>query len=249
MIIPAIDLLNNVVVRLTQGRYHTPSYYDIDASQLARRYATEGAKMLHLVDLSGAKDAQARSTSGLLALTKSTDLAWQVGGGIRSADDIQQLLDHGVSRVVVGSMAIRHPELVVEWLMRFGADKIVLALDVRPTQDGRWLLPVDGWTTETNRELKECLAFYACVGVRHILCTDISRDGTAKGPNVELYRQLCHQYPDIRWQASGGVGSLEHIAQIAATGVAHLIVGKALLDGIFSFKEACICWQNASSPV
>ncbi len=175
MIIPAIDLLNNVVVRLTQGRYNTPSYYDIDASQLARRYATQGAKMLHLVDLSGAKDAQARSTSGLLALTKSTDLAWQVGGGIRSAEDIQQLLDHGVSRVVVGSMAIRHPELVAEWLMRFGADKIVLALDVRPTQDGRWLLPVDGWTTETNRELKECLAFYARVGVRHILCTDISR--------------------------------------------------------------------------
>jgi phosphoribosylformimino-5-aminoimidazole carboxamide ribotide isomerase len=247
MIIPAIDLFNNAVVRLTQGRYTAPRYYDIDVDQLAHQYAAQGAKILHLVDLGGARDACTRNIDVLLALTANVELAWQVGGGIRSEKDIRHLLDHGITRVVIGSMAIQNPEQVAKWLSYFGPDKIVLALDVRPARDGRLLLPVDGWTTETDRELKHCLTFYTRFRVRHILCTDITRDGTAQGPNIELYRQLHMQYPEICWQASGGVGTLQHISEVAATGIDHLIIGKALLERKFSFEEACTCWQNASS--
>lgn len=246
MIIPAIDLLDGRVVRLRQGDYNANTRFAVEPESLVTEFKRQGAQYIHLVDLQGAKDPQSRQLSVLLRLTQISGICWQVGGGIRHREDITTLIDNGAARVVIGSVAIEQPDIVAEWIKYFGAEKIVLALDVRPTPDGRLILPTRGWTTATDKELTECLDFYSKLGSLHILCTDISRDGTGNGANVELYRDLCKRYPTLNIQASGGIHTLDDVRDIADTNISALIIGKALLEKKFTLKEAIVCWQNAS---
>ncbi|WP_233078191.1 1-(5-phosphoribosyl)-5-[(5-phosphoribosylamino)methylideneamino]imidazole-4-carboxamide isomerase [Rheinheimera soli] len=245
MIIPAIDLIQGKTVRLYQGSYDKTTEYQQTPLQLRDLYAEAGAGILHLVDLTGAKNAADRQLELLTTLMKNSPLPVQVGGGVRSAADVEQLLAAGASRVVVGSVAIREPETVQGWLRTYGGDKIVLALDVAINAKGDKTLPSHGWIEESTITLEQVLDGFIAAGAKHVLCTDISKDGTLQGPNVALYAELVQKYPQIQWQASGGVGSLADIKALKPTGVAGVILGRALLEGKFTAEEAIQCWQDA----
>lgn len=245
MIIPAIDLIQGKTVRLYQGSYDKTTEYQQTPLQLRDLYAKAGAGILHLVDLTGAKNAADRQLELLTSLMKNAPLPVQVGGGVRTAADVKQLLAAGASRVVVGSVAIREPETVQGWLRTYGGDKIVLALDVAINAKGDKTLPSHGWIEESTITLEQVLDGFIAAGAKHVLCTDISKDGTLQGPNVALYAELVQKYPQILWQASGGVGSLADIKALKPTGVAGVILGRALLEGKFTAEEAMQCWQDA----
>ena len=249
MIIPAIDLIDGQTVRLYQGSYDQTTHYTQTPFELRDRYAAAGAGVLHLVDLSGAKDASQRQTALLRELMQQSPLPVQVGGGVRSEADLVTLLEAGASRVVIGSLAIRQSALVQQWLKQYGGERIVLALDVSINERGEKTLPSHGWIEASGITLEQVLDGMLDAGARHVLCTDISRDGTLQGPNVGLYQELAAKYPSIAWQASGGVGHLDHIRSLRAqdgqpSPVAGVILGRALLEGKFSIEEAIACWQN-----
>lgn len=245
MIIPALDLIDGKVVRLHQGDYAKQRDYNDDPLTRYQQYEKEGATLLHLVDLTGAKNPSARQIPLLKKLVACVNIPVQVGGGIRTEEDVKSLLDAGASRVVIGSTAISQPEMVKSWFERYGADAIVLALDVRIDKQGKKWVAVSGWQENSSYTLEEIIELYQAVGLKHVLCTDISRDGTLEGSNVELYKEISQRFPDILFQASGGIGDLQDIADLPASGVVGVIVGRALLEGKFTLKEAITCWQNA----
>lgn len=246
MIIPAIDLLDGRVVRLRQGDYSESRDYGDEALERLCTYAREGATRLHLVDLSGARDPAARQ-DGLIgrivrALPAGTQL--QTGGGIRSRGDVKALLDAGVSGVVVGSLAVRDPDEVRQWFRSFGPERLVLAPDVRVGGDGVARVALSGWRETSGLAVEDFIRLYLPSGLRHVLCTDISRDGMLSGPSTALYARLAREFPEIRLQASGGISSLEDIAAAESAGAAGVIVGRALLEGRFTLKEAIRCRQK-----
>lgn len=244
MIIPAIDLIDGNVVRLYQGRYDNTTEYTFRAIDLRNQYAQAGADWLHIVDLSGAKDASKRQLKLLTELMTAAPLHIQVGGGVRSEQDLIDLLDAGAGRVVIGSLAIRQSELVQSWVRKYGGEQIVLALDVAINEKGEKTLPSHGWIEQSDITLEQVLDGYIIAGAQHVLCTDISKDGTLSGSNVQLYKELVAHYPQIQWQASGGIGSLDDIHALIGSGVAGVILGRSLLEGKFTLQEAIACWQN-----
>jgi phosphoribosylformimino-5-aminoimidazole carboxamide ribotide isomerase len=237
IVYPAIDLRNGRCVRLSQGRFDTAIEYDPDPLAVARRFASAGVSHLHVVDLDGAQAEQTRQISLILAIARDCGLTVQAGGGLRTEDHVAQLLDGGVARAIVGSIAVRDPQLVIRLLRRFGGDRIVVALDIRLV-DGEPRVETAGWQAGALVTVAEVLAPLADRDLRHVLCTDIGRDGMLAGPNVELYRGLKTRYPGICWIASGGVGSLADLSALEATGVVGVIVGKALYEGRFTIAEA-----------
>lgn len=242
-LIPALDLINGKVVRLYKGDYDRVQNYDDEALKKLKEYERGGAKWLHLVDLDGAKEPKNRQIKLIKELCQNANSSVQVGGGIRSMEEIKALLEAGASRVVIGSLIIHNPELCVKILQHFPAHQICFALDVAPKGD-EFIIAVNAWQDKSDKKLLEVLEFYAEHGLKHILCTDISKDGTMSGANLRLY-QLLHQiFPHIEIQASGGVNSLQDLACLKGI-CSGVIVGKALLDNIFSVKEGLECLQNA----
>jgi phosphoribosylformimino-5-aminoimidazole carboxamide ribotide isomerase len=244
VIIPAIDLIDGNVVRLYQGRYDNTTEYTFNPINLRNEYAQAGADWLHIVDLSGAKDATRRQLTLLTELMQASPLHIQVGGGVRCEQDVIDLLDAGAGRVVIGSLAIRSRELVQGWVRKYGGEQIVLALDVAINEQGEKTLPSHGWIEQSNITLEQVLDGYIDAGAKHVLCTDISKDGTLTGSNVQLYKELAATYPQIQWQASGGIGKLDDIRALIGSGVASVILGRSLLEGKFTLQEAITCWQN-----
>lgn len=241
VVYPAIDVRNGRVVRLRQGDYAQETRYPGDPAQVAHRYAGAGARWLHLVDLDAARVGGYTLMPLLAALHAGTSLLVQTGGGVRSSADVQALLDAGVRRVVVGSLAVREPATVIGWLRHFGVERITVALDARQAPDGRWQLPTAGWTEHSGIELDPLLRRYADAGLCHLLCTDIDRDGMLAGFNLDLYRHLASSVPPLALQASGGVRSLDDIRAARAAGAQGVILGRALLEGRFTLKEALTC--------
>lgn len=244
MIIPAIDLIDGCVVRLHQGDYGARRDYGEDPLARLQRYQASGAKLLHIVDLTGAKDPKARQIPLLRELLGSLSIPVQTGGGIRSADDVRSLLDAGAARVVVGSAAVKRTDEVAGWMKIFGADKLVLALDVRINQAGNAEVAVSGWQENSGVLMDDLIRAFEPAGLRYVLTTDISKDGTLAGPNTALYAKLAQTFPTIDFQASGGIGSLDDIRAVSHTGAAGVIVGRALLEGKFTLEEAFECWPN-----
>ena len=154
------------------------------------------------------------------------------------------LLAVGANRVVIGSTAGKEREIVKGWFNKYGAEKFVLALDVNIDSSGRKIIAISGWQEASGVSLEELIDDFQSVGLQHVLCTDISRDGTLAGSNVDLYKEICAKYPDVNFQSSGGIGSLADIQALKGTGVAGVIVGRALLEGKFNVAEAIECWQN-----
>ncbi|POY56837.1 1-(5-phosphoribosyl)-5-[(5-phosphoribosylamino)methylideneamino]imidazole-4-carboxamide isomerase [Pectobacterium versatile] len=244
MIIPALDLIDGQVVRLHQGDYGQQRQYGSDPLPRLQDYQQQGADVLHLVDLTGAKDPSARQIPLLTTLLAGVTVPVQIGGGIRTEQDVEALLKAGASRVVIGSTAVKQPELVQQWFTRYGAEALVLALDVRIDANGTKFVAISGWQENSNATLEQVVEQYLPFGLKHVLCTDISRDGTLSGSNVELYREISQRYPQIAFQASGGIGNLTDIANLRGSGVQGVIVGRALLEGKFNVAEAISCWQN-----
>lgn len=234
--IPAIDLRGGRVVRLRQGDYAQQTTYDADPRALACRYAAAGARWLHLVDLDGAHAGTLTNLSIIEAIARE-GVRVQAGGGVRGEHDLKRLFDAGVQRVVLGSVAIREPEMVAGWLRTYGGERLTIALDTRRI-DGTWTLPSAGWTAPEARTLDELAPWYAVHGARHLLCTDIARDGMLAGFNLELYRHLAVTVPALAAQASGGVRSLEDIRAAREAGARGVILGRALLEGRFTVEEA-----------
>ena len=245
---PAIDVRAGRVVRLAQGDYARESRYAADPGAQAAAWEAAGAGWLHLVDLDAARDGGYSLAPLLRAITRDTTLQVQTGGGVRSADDVAAILDAGAARVVVGSLAVRERERVAGWLQRFGADAIVVALDVRQGRDGEWRPGVHGWTGEGGDSLEVLADFYSEAGLRHLLCTDIGRDGMLAGPNLDLYGRLRQCAPGLRVQASGGARDARDVAGARACGCAGIVLGKALLEGRLALADALRAGEEAPTP-
>jgi len=239
-IIPAIDLRAGCVVRLKQGDYAQETRYEFDACTLAADYADAGATWLHLVDLDGAKSGAFENLRVIEKIAAAERLAVQAGGGVRSEDDVQRLLDAGVARVVVGSVAVREPEKVEQWISRYGEDRLCIALDTR-SENGIWRLPSAGWTQSEGATLDELAPRYANAGVKHLLCTDISRDGMLSGPNLDLYAYVQRIAPQLSLIASGGVRDLADVRALRAQQVGGVVLGRSLLEGKLILAEAFSC--------
>ena len=238
---PALDIREGRVVRLLQGDYAQQTTYGDDPLPRANAFAAAGARWMHLVDLDAARAGGYTLAPLLSAIARESGLNVQTGGGIRRRDDVARLLDAGAARVVVGSVSVREPDTVVGWLQEFGAERLTIALDARQADDGRWLLPVHGWTETADVTLDLLAQRYAQAGMRHLLCTDIARDGMLSGPNIDLYRHLSALLPGVAVQASGGVRSAADVADAKAVGCGGAILGKALLEGRMTLQEALAC--------
>ncbi|GAB4191339.1 MAG: 1-(5-phosphoribosyl)-5-[(5-phosphoribosylamino) methylideneamino]imidazole-4-carboxamide isomerase [Wenzhouxiangellaceae bacterium] len=237
-IYPAIDLIDGRCVRLYQGRYDRQTDYDANPADIAGAYAAAGAELLHVVDLSSARDGGNGQLSAIRDLCAALPIPVQAGGGVRGEDDLSARFEAGCQRVVVGSLAVTQTARFGDWLHRYGAERLVAALDVRGDQNGQYWPAIKGWELQAETDLYDLLDELCDYGLRHLLCTDIARDGVLGGPNQRLYSELCRRYPQLHIQASGGVGELSDLPPLRSTGVAAVIIGKALLDGRFSLVDA-----------
>jgi len=200
-----------------------------------------GAQWIHIVDLDGAKHGNAEQSELIINIAKNTKLKIQTGGGIRSLEQIKRLLEGGVERVVIGSLAITNPVMVKFWLSELGPERIVLALDVNIGEDGLPYPATRGWTETTETSLWDILADYSGSGLKTVLVTDIGRDGVMVGSNVELYKELAVQFPSLDIITSGGVGTLEHVKTLKTLNPHGIIIGKALYEGAFTIEDAIKC--------
>lgn len=237
LIYPAIDLQAGRCVRLVQGRFEEATVYGADPFEPLARFEAAGASWAHVVDLDGAQAGCPVQHALIRRMASETKVKLQTGGGVRAAVDIEALLDAGVSRVVVGSAAVQRPQEVRDWIERFGAEQICLALDVREADSG-YEVAVRGWAERSGVSLDEALRLYPAGAARHVLITDVSRDGILSGPNEALISALAALRPDLQIQASGGVASLADLQALRTAGAAGAIVGRALYEGRFSLTEA-----------
>lgn len=204
-IIPAIDLRFGQCVRLEKGRFEDVTHYDLKPEEVAKNYEAAGSDILHVVDLDGAKAGCLAQIETIQRIRKATNMDLQVGGGVSSIEIVELLLSIGVTSVVIGSMAIKEVAKTEAIFRKYDADKIVLALDVHINDAGIPMVATHGWQAGSNTRLDDAIKQYQPCGLKHVLCTDISKDGMLSGPNFELYRQCVERYPDLKFQASGGL--------------------------------------------
>lgn len=245
IIIPAIDLHGGQCVRLYKGDFEQVTVYSDDPAALAQEYAASGFEYLHIVDLDGARQGSQQNQGCIQAISRSTTMSVQLGGGIRDNATLEYWFDAGVARCVIGSVAVTDPAIVKSWLKTYSGDKIVLALDVRFDEQGIPRLSTHGWTKRSSVSLWNAVDEYLEFGLQNVLCTDISRDGALNGPNLELYDEFASRYPQLSLQASGGVRNITDLEQAAQTGASAAITGRALLDGRISRQEIASFLQNA----
>lgn len=237
IVYPAIDLRGGVCVRLLHGRFDAVTRYDENPAARLAAFAAAGADWAHIVDLDGAEAGRAVQHGLIGELAAAVDIRIQSGGGVRSGDDIQRLLDAGVSRVVIGSLAVSEPGTVSGWLARFGSDRITLAIDVKADSD-RYVPALRGWTEAAHIDLWAALDRYPPGAAKHLLVTDVGRDGALTGPNLDLLAEIHRRRPDLRLQASGGVADLSDLTGARSVGASGAIVGRALYEGRFTLEQA-----------
>lgn len=236
-VIPAIDLLDGQCVRLYQGDFNKVSGYTQDPVELASTYRAAGMGRLHVVDLDGARTGSPTNMPLIKAMAAAGGMAVQAGGGIRDLQRARQLREAGATRVVLGSIAAEKPETALAWLGELGAEHVVFAFDVRVPESGDPQILTRGWVHDSGLSLWTLLAQFTASGGIHFLCTDIARDGTLGGPNLDLYTECSRRFPDAQVIASGGVSSLADLQALQQTGVSAVVTGKALLDGRLTLEE------------
>ena len=234
MIFPAMDLMDGGCVRLLKGDFDARTNYDADPVDVAKGYAAAGAQWMHIVDLDGAKNGQAEQSDLILNVANNADIKVQTGGGLRDLAQIKRLLDGGVDRVVIGSLAVTNPQMIKHWLREVGPDAICLALDVNQGEDGEYRPATKGWTEASKKTLWDVLGDFLGSGLKTILVTDIGRDGMQTGGNLELYKRIQSEFPTLDLITSGGVGTLEHVQQLKQINPHGIIIGKALYEGAFT---------------
>jgi phosphoribosylformimino-5-aminoimidazole carboxamide ribotide isomerase len=231
-LIPAIDIIEGKCVRLTKGDYAQKKIYNDNPVEVAREFEKMGFKRLHVVDLDGAKAKHIVNDATLKAITDATNLIVDFGGGIKTEEDIEKAFSAGAAMVTVGSIAVTKPELFISWLQRFGAEKMILGADVR---NGK--ISINGWKEDSEEQLLPFLKYYIDRGVRNVLCTEISKDGTLQGPATELYKDVMRAYPGLHLIASGGVSSNEDIETLDKEGIPSVVFGKAFYEGRIDIKK------------
>jgi phosphoribosylformimino-5-aminoimidazole carboxamide ribotide isomerase len=236
-LIPAIDLRAGHCVRLLHGDFEAETRYPADPRSLLSKYREIGADWLHIVDLDGARDGSLGNRAIIIELAAAGAVNLQVGGGLRNTAALAQMLDAGVARAVVGSAAILKVEQVQAWLAHFGAERLTLAFDVSIDEGGCPRVMTHGWQRQSEYSLWEALAHYSASQIKHVLCTDVGRDGALSGPNVELYREAVRRYPQVEWQASGGIRNAHDLHALSDAGAAAAISGKALLENLIPVEE------------
>lgn len=239
-IIPAIDLKDGKCVRLLKGDFDKTTEYSSNPEEIGARFSELDVEDLHIVDLDGARTGTQKNQKIVSEIARSTGLKVQLGGGIRSREDVSAWLSNGATRCVIGSVAIKEPATVVDWLRDFDPDTLVLALDVKLNDAGTPMLTTQGWTENSGTSLWDCLDAYGDAGVRHVLCTDVARDGAMTGPNFQLYVEILLRYPELQLQASGGVRDIDDLELLREIGVPAAITGRALLDGKITETEVAL---------
>lgn len=231
-VIPAIDLIGQQVVRLTQGDFEQKTSYRLDPVELAQEFERAGFSRLHVVDLEGAKAGETRHLEVLSAICHSTGLQVDFGGGVRTADQVRKILDAGAVMISLGSITVKEPVVVKEWIRIFGSDKFFLGADVKGKQ-----IAINAWQSQSDLNVTDFIANWMEQGIHHFFSTDVERDGRMEGPAIELYRLLISQFQDIQLTASGGVSCLADLEELEACGVAGAIVGKAIYEGKIGLDE------------
>lgn len=231
-LIPAIDIIDGKCVRLTKGDYATRKVYNEDPVAVAREFEAYGFGRLHVVDLDGARSKHVVNHRVLERIAGATSLTIDFGGGIKTDEDIRAAFDSGAALVTVGSIAVSAPERFMEWLEHYGADRMILGAD---TKEG--VISINGWKENSTRELLPFLKEYLEAGVRHVLCTEISKDGMLQGPALDLYRRIMTECPQCGLIASGGVSHLNDIKALNEAGIPAVVFGKAIYEGRISLQE------------
>ena len=224
-IIPAIDIINGRCVRLTQGDYNKMKVYKGDPLDVALEFQNADFEYLHLIDLDGAKKGKVVNWKIVSELQEKTALLIDFGGGVKTEADIEHLLELDISQINIGSLAIKEPELFIEWLTRYGANNFILGADVWDEH-----VMIHGWLEPSDLRLFELEEKYIQYGLRYITCTDIKADGMLKGPNFNLYEKLRLRFPTLKITASGGISSIEDLNKLKALGMDGAIIGKAIYE-------------------
>ena len=231
-LIPAIDIINGQCVRLTKGDYDQKTVYSDSPATMAKEFERLGFRRLHVVDLDGAKSKHIVNSTVLPRITTDTQLVVDFGGGIKTDEDIEKAFAAGAAMVTVGSIAVTQPDLFIGWLEKYGADRLILGADVRHGK-----ISINGWKEDSDEDLLPFLRKYIDAGVKNVLCTEISKDGTLTGPAIDLYKQVMEAYPQLHLIASGGVSSKEDINALDAAGIPAVVFGKAIYEGRIDLRE------------
>lgn len=231
-LIPAIDIINGQCVRLTKGDYDQKTVYSDSPAKVAAEFEAIGFKRLHVVDLDGAKSKHIVNSQVLRDITTATGLSVDFGGGIKTDEDIETAFECGAQMVTVGSIAVTHPDVFIAWLEKYGPDRLILGADVR---NGK--ISINGWKEDSTEDLLPFLRKYVDAGVKNVLCTEISKDGTLAGPAIGLYQQVMKEYPMLHLIASGGVSSIDDITALDVAGIPAVVFGKAIYEGRINLKE------------
>lgn len=231
-LIPAIDIIDGQCVRLTKGDYNQKKVYNDDPLTVAKEFEKIGFKRLHMVDLDGARSKHIVNNEILRRVTAETSLIVDFGGGIKSEEDIVKAFESGASMITVGSIAVTQPELFIQWMEKYGPEKMILGADVR-----NGMISIHGWKKDSQISLLPFLKQYVEAGVKNVLCTEISKDGTLQGPAVTLYKEIMSAYPKLHLIASGGVSRKEDIDELESEGIPAVVFGKAIYEGRINLKE------------
>ena len=230
-LIPAIDIINGQCVRLTKGDYDQKTVYRDSPAEVAKEFEAIGFRRLHVVDLDGAKSKHIVNSGVLSRVTAETNLVVDFGGGIKTDEDIEKAFAAGASMVTVGSIAVTQPDLFMGWLDKYGPERMILGADVRHGK-----ISINGWKEDSTEDLLPFLKKYIDAGVKNVLCTEISKDGTLAGPAIDLYKRVMDAYPELHLIASGGVSSKEDIEALDAAGIPAVVFGKAIYEGRIDLK-------------
>ncbi|QJC37657.1 1-(5-phosphoribosyl)-5-((5-phosphoribosylamino)methylideneamino)imidazole-4-carboxamide isomerase [Enterobacteriaceae endosymbiont of Donacia bicoloricornis] len=245
MIIPAIDLIKGKVVRLHQGKFNLKRQYLYKPLFYIKKYIKQGAKKIHIIDLDGAKDPNKKQIVLLKNIFQYNSFPIQLGGGIRCKEDIDLIFNLIPKvQIILGSSIIHNLKNVQKLFQIYNPNSLILALDVKINKKNEKIIFINGWQDKSNIIFENIIEKFLDLGLKHVLCTDISRDGTFLGPNINLYTEIVQKYPQIFFQASGGVSSLKDIINLKKSGVKHIIIGRAFLEKKFTIKEANLCWQK-----
>jgi phosphoribosylformimino-5-aminoimidazole carboxamide ribotide isomerase len=231
-IIPAIDIIDGKCVRLTQGDYAQKKIYNENPVEVAKEFEDAGLRYLHLIDLDGAKAGRVINWKVVEAISSSTGMIIDFGGGIKNDAEVERLFQLGVEQVNIGSVAVRNPEKIAEWIKKFGAEKIVLSADTKNEN-----IAISGWQEDSAILITDFLKDFIQRGIEYVTCTDIETDGMLTGPNIELYKKILLSFPQLNVIASGGVSSIEDLHELRQIGVDGVIVGKAIYEGRIKLDE------------
>ncbi len=231
-IIPAIDVIDGKCVRLSQGDYDTKKIYNESPVDVAKEFEDAGIQRLHMVDLDGAKQGKIVNLKTLEAVASQTKLQIDFGGGIKTTEDVQSVLNAGATFFNIGSIAVKQPEVVEQWITQFGAAKILLGADVKDEN-----IMIHGWQQSGGINIFNYISAYITKGIQNIFCTDISKDGLLQGTSTELYKKILEAFPQLYLIASGGVTVIDDVDELNAIGCSGVIIGKALYEGRIQLTE------------